>query len=108
MSDEATRSELPDPWWVPGDEDLAALTLELNVEVARGHTLYGLAGTAVSRCAACDEAVFRLDEDRFAMVHLTWSERAETPPWPECSETGDDQLTRTAQRQHSRDHGFDA
>jgi len=107
MTDKPERRELPDPWWVPSDENLAALTSELRAEIPRGHALYGRGGTAVSRCSACDEAVFRLDEDRFAMVHLTWSGKAETAPWPQCSETGDSTTTWSAQLQHGLDHGFD-
>ena len=62
------------------------LTAECNRELGPGHELHGRIQTAVARCSACDDVVFRLKRDAgFAVVHLTWSARGETPPWPRAT-----------------------
>lgn len=59
------------------------ITAECRRELASGHELHGRVKTAVARCSACDDVVFRLRGDAgFAQVHLTWSRREEPPPWP--------------------------
>jgi hypothetical protein len=35
----------------------------------------------VRRCSACDDVIFRVDDEAFAVVHLTWSGREEREPW---------------------------
>lgn len=61
------------------------LVAECQRELAHGHELYGRIQTAVARCSSCDDVVFRLGSDAgFALVHLTWSGREESPPWPQA------------------------
>lgn len=73
-----------EPWceFVPGQA--AAFLKELQLELPPGHTLHGLAVTAVAHSGAADGALFRLEDGRVADVHLTWSCRTEQLPYPRC------------------------
>jgi hypothetical protein len=77
----------PEPWLVLADDARPTFQDELTTEVAAGHPLGGEVVTAVAKCGHCDSAVFAV-EGRFvqwALVHLTWSGRPESPPWPTAS-----------------------
>jgi hypothetical protein len=58
------------------------LLAELQREIGPGHVLAGRSATVVRRCSSCDDVIFRIDNDAFAVVHLTWSGREERQPWP--------------------------
>jgi hypothetical protein len=62
----------------------AALETEAKAEIADGHELSGLPVTAIARRGACDDVVFSIETIPvwFALVHLTWRQRPEQPPWP--------------------------
>lgn len=55
---------------------------ELRGEVARDHVLASRNATAVRRCSGCDDVLFRIDGDVFAVVHLAWSGTQEPDSWP--------------------------
>jgi hypothetical protein len=85
--------EADDVWWheIEGTPRASVVASELTREIAPGHALHGVLLTPWLKCGACDDVLIRLDGDqaqtgrvpyRAAVVHLTWSRRAETPPWP--------------------------
>jgi hypothetical protein len=76
----------------------------LREVAAEGHPLSGRSLTVVARCAACDEVLVRLDGEAFALVHPTWSQRPESPPWPRTVVTGGFLATEMAVDQHAADH----
>lgn len=75
-------------WWVlpSGEADdfehLVALRSELGREISVGHVLYGEPFDVLARFSGADEVLLRLTGGRFAIVHPTWSRKAEPPPWP--------------------------
>lgn len=75
---------LPDPWAIVPSALRAALEAEVKAEIADGHELSGLPVTAIAMCGACDGVVFCIETSPvwFALVHLTWRQRREQPPWP--------------------------
>ena len=74
------------PPWVPVPNDQTALNLEseLTKEATSKHPLYGLQVSAIGFGEDPDDVIFELldGKHRFAIVHLTWRMRPETPPWP--------------------------
>jgi hypothetical protein len=71
-----------DAWRTVTAEEADRLTAELQREIGAGHVLAGRRATVVRRCSGCDDVIFRVDDDAFAVVHLTWSGREESQPWP--------------------------
>jgi hypothetical protein len=71
-----------EPWFRLEGEHARALEREAATEIAAGHELHGLGLTAVAKCEGCDSVVFRASDDTFAIVHLSWIRKPETPPWP--------------------------
>jgi hypothetical protein len=69
-------------WHTVTGSEAEKLTAELRREIAADHVLAGRTATVVRRCSGCDDVIFRLDGDVFAVVHLTWSGRREPAPWP--------------------------
>jgi hypothetical protein len=57
------------------------LEAELELEVAPGHPLHGRSWHVVARALPQDD-VLVASGDGVAVVHLTWSGRVESPPWP--------------------------
>ena len=74
--------ELPEPWCRPTDERAQALRREALLEIGLGHQLAGRRLTTLAVCEGCDDVLFRLDDGSFAIVHLTWTSRQESSPWP--------------------------
>lgn len=78
---------LVDPWvdLRGGDpeeaEERECILAELHAEVADGHPLYGVDAAVVGCSYARDNALFRLADGRWAVVHLTFA-RPDRPPWP--------------------------
>lgn len=62
--------------------EAAALHAELMRELAPGHVLHGVDLHVLARAIPQDEAVVETGDGRVALVHLSWSGRPETPPWP--------------------------
>jgi hypothetical protein len=69
-------------WRTVTAEEAGQLIAELRLEIAPGHPLAGRSATVVRRCSGCDEVLFRVDEDAFVVVHLTWGGRQERGAWP--------------------------
>lgn len=78
---------LTDPWidLRNPDEQLTAhatrLLAELRRELASGHALAEVPFELVGCSEARDDILLRLPNS-WAIVHLSWSGRTETPPWP--------------------------
>jgi hypothetical protein len=78
---------LVDPWLdlrggTPDDEaERERIAGELDTELSPGHVLYGKTFDAVSRCWARDDVLLRLENGKWAVVHLTYGGR-ESPPFP--------------------------
>ena len=75
-----------EPWSSTNDLDDSlsdSFVRELQLEVARGHAMFGLPTRLVGRGQG-DDALFEfLDgSGRVAVVHLTWTKTKEAPPWP--------------------------
>lgn len=85
--------ESEDEWWreIEGRPRAVAVASELADEISPGHVLHGIVLTPWLECGACDDVLVRLDDEnartgrvpyRAAVVHVSWSRRAERPPWP--------------------------
>jgi hypothetical protein len=74
-----------DEWQDFGPDDPKKLPFEeeLALEVGRGHELFGLDMTVVSRRLAQDDVIVTAaGRTGCAAVHLTFARGRETPPWP--------------------------
>jgi hypothetical protein len=95
-----TDDEFQEPWFRPDPKQAHAFESEVNAEVSPGHELHGLTLYAVATCAGYDEVVFRASDDTFAVVHLTWTQGRETPPWPQTTRLGGFVAVEAAMEQH--------
>ena len=78
----ANAQRLPEGWTPVDAAGAAAIAKEIAAEVCPEHPLYGLLRSPLARSSAKDEVLFALEGDRVASIHLTWSGRQETAPWP--------------------------
>jgi hypothetical protein len=69
-------------WHTVTPEVADRLIAELQREIGPGHDLAGRSVAVVRRCSGCDDVIFRIDDDAFAVVHLTWTGRKERQPGP--------------------------
>ena len=76
------RSDLPEPWFGPADEQAHALSHEALAEIGHDHELASRDLVLVAACSGCDLVVFQVEDGTFAIVHLTWTGRLEAAPWP--------------------------
>ena len=97
---DVSSNDFRDPWFRLVGASARASEQEATTEIADGHELHGLALTAVAKCEVCDSVVFRGADDTFAIVHLTWTARPETPPWPRTTRLGGFIAVETAMDQH--------
>jgi hypothetical protein len=83
-----SEESIPEPWWdLRTDGPIEAkqrdaLRTELNHEVGAGHPLYGRGYSIIARSQARDDVLIALDDNNWAVVHLTWRQAPEDPPWP--------------------------
>lgn len=102
----------PEPWWDlrgHADKDVQMrqwVQAELGREVSANHPLDGRTVTALARCSHCDDAIFQIDDDGFARVHLTMSPK-ETPPWPQTVFFDSWRGAAEYVEHHSAEAGFD-
>jgi hypothetical protein len=92
--------KLSEPWFRPEPKRGASLVTEARAEISADHELAGRALTAVAACSGCDDVAFRLDDDTFALVHLTWTHRLEPKPWPVTQRLSDLQALKRAFDKH--------
>ena len=88
------------PWSRLEARQAQAFEREAKREIAPGHDLHGLDLRAVAKCEGCDDVVFRASDEAFAMVHLTWSRKLESPPWPCTRRLGGFLALEAAMDQH--------
>lgn len=77
---------LEEPWQALPIDQVTMLTSQLQRELPAGHVLSGVETRAIARTANRDDVLFELlDHDkRLAVVHLTWSQQAQTDSrWPD-------------------------
>jgi hypothetical protein len=77
-----------------------AFEREAATEIAAGHELHGLGLAAVAKCEGCDSVVFRVSDDTFAIVHLSWRRKPEPPPSPQTTRLGGFNAVEMAMDQH--------
>ena len=74
-----------EPWVAVGSER-ASLEEELRRELSPDNALSGFNVQAIGRRVDCDDVLFEVRDEKadfkMALVHLTWSGKAETIPWP--------------------------
>ena len=78
----SSRIDLLEPWEEFGPGQADAFLLELSRELSPGHPLHGVQLDPIGHSRAADDVLFAAHDGRVAEVHLTWSRRAEQPPWP--------------------------
>lgn len=64
------------------DRERAALLAELRRELDSTHPLYHVVVTPIGRRRDNDDVLFFLVDGRVGVVHLTWSGKADTAPFP--------------------------
>jgi hypothetical protein len=69
------------PWY---RDERPVLLDELRRELGTDHVLYGLRLSVLASRRDRDDVLVAINDgtSRVAKVHLTWSQRTETPPWP--------------------------
>lgn len=77
-------AQLGEMWFALDDQTYAtAIGAELRRELATNHVLFPIGTTAVACRQDRDDVLYRLDDGRWAIVHLTWSGSQEQDPrWP--------------------------
>lgn len=59
------------------------LTAQLRRELPAGHVLTDTQPHMIARCTRCDDVLLKLDDHRYAIVHLTWRQTPEaSADWP--------------------------
>jgi hypothetical protein len=82
--------------------DREALSQELRQECGPEHSLFDREASAAATCGACDRALYQLDLDEWAIVHLTWTSNA--PGWPTVEATGPWSQVSAAANEHAQNH----
>jgi hypothetical protein len=95
-----TSTDFREPWRRAEGESARAFEDEAAAEIADGHELHGLDLTAIAKCEGCDCVVYRGSNGTFAIVHLSWTTRRETPPWPRTTRLGSFIAIESAMDQH--------
>lgn len=71
-----------DPWQPLSLDRASAFEAEVQRELSPGHPLHGVKLSALAHSDRADDVLFQLDNNRVVDVHLTWSRKRESPPWP--------------------------
>jgi hypothetical protein len=87
-------------WSTPDQTTADGLRAEVEREIGVGHPLWGVALQPVARCAGCDDAIFRADDGRSVLIHLTWSSHIKASAWPSFVSLDTETATITALREH--------
>lgn len=71
--------ELPEPWyWTEQD-----LIDQLKREIGKTHILHGKTIKTLAKRQDNDDVLFLVDDEKFAVVHLTWASQRQTDNcWP--------------------------
>ena len=72
-----------EPWRALSEPEKPRLEIELSYELALGHVLFGRRARALAVRVDCDDVLFELlAPPGLAVVHLSYAERPDRPPWP--------------------------
>jgi hypothetical protein len=72
-----------EPWDDIDETTARTLEQELRRDLAPAHPLAGINAIAIARRQDRDDVLFELDDNGFAVVHLTWERASETEArWP--------------------------
>lgn len=71
----------PPDWFEMQEAQAIGFEDELRRECVPGHVLHGLEVRAVATADWSDDALFELEDGRWALVHLTWKTETD-PKWP--------------------------
>ncbi len=77
-----------EPWFRLEGDPARSFEREASIEIGRGHELDGVGLTPIAKCQGCDAVVFRISDETFAIVDLTWTGKPDTPPWPRTTRLG--------------------
>ena len=78
-----------EPWFRPDPDRARSLEIEAATEIGPEHQLHGHLLTATAACSGCDRVVFRLEDESWAVVELTWrSTKPETSACPTSERYG--------------------
>lgn len=82
--DTASPGESPIDWMPLSPRATRVLTRQLRREIPRrGHVLSGEPFVIIAKNADHDDVLLSLPgQDKWAVCHMTWSKRRESPPWP--------------------------
>ena len=97
---------LPDSWVVAEPAQAEALVAEAVREIGPSHPLFGRGLTTVALCRGCDHVLFRLDDESWAIVHLTWTSAREPAPWPNSTQCDSCMAVEMEVDAHSADEGY--
>jgi hypothetical protein len=92
--------DFSEPWFRLNLGQAEAFEREARIEITPGHELHGLDLRAIARCSGCDDVVFGASDDTFAIVHLVWTTKPDTPPWPRTVRLGSFIAVDLAMDQH--------
>ena len=95
---------LAEPWFAPGPARAVALQCEAAAEIGPGHPLSGHVLAVIAACSACDSAAFQADDGRLAIIHLTWAQCREPPPWPSAKVVTGYRALEAAADEHAQTH----
>ncbi|MFD6176163.1 MULTISPECIES: hypothetical protein [unclassified Isoptericola] len=90
-----TVLRLSGEWWSregsgpPAESNFAAVLDEIELELSPDHELAGKIVRVEARYWPSDDVIVSLVDGTFAMVHPTWTSRAERTPRPKSIRLGD-------------------
>lgn len=69
--------------WVHISYNNTSFEDELHKEISEKHVLYRLKVKAIAKRIDCDDVLFLINKNEYAVVHLTWKSKSENnPEWP--------------------------
>lgn len=78
--------EFREPWYeVENEIHRTALQRQYDLEISEEHPLSGKKGRVIGKHVGTDDVLIQLADERFAIVHLTWSTGPGDATWPESS-----------------------
>ena len=83
MTDKPDKTiPLPEPWYWTEEN----LTRQLRKEISFFHVLFFKKATTIARREDCDDVLFQLRHNKYAVVHLTWQQSSHSSTiWPETT-----------------------
>ena len=95
-----TWTDFREPWHRAEGDSARTFEAEAATEIADGHELHGLDLIAIATCEGCESVVYGGSDGTFAIVHLSWTTKRETPPSPRTTRLGGFIAAEAAMDQH--------